>query len=143
MSATDSIILLQGGMRNCIRTVRHPYSTVILRAAQRLYETGSVLPNNHDVGRNRVARNLQNTEEIIRAVERNPETSIQVIAREHRSLYSTVQRILQEEKWHVFHYTRVQQLQPEDYSLRKTFCENLLRRVDRDLRFPSRIIFSD
>ena len=122
---------------------RHPSATVIVRAARRLYETGSVLPNNHDVGGNYVARNLRNTEEIIRAVERNPETSIQVIAREYGSSYSTVQRILQEEKWHAFHYTRVQQLRPEDYPLRKTFCENFLRRVDRDPRFPSRIIFSD
>ncbi|KYN00147.1 hypothetical protein ALC62_09081 [Cyphomyrmex costatus] len=34
----------------------------------------------------------------------------------------TVQRILQEEKLHAFHYTRVQHLQPEDYRERRTFC---------------------
>jgi len=48
-----------------------------------------------------------------------------------------------EEKLHAFHYTHVQHLRPEDYQARKTFCEYFLRETDRDLRFPSRVIFSD
>lgn len=122
---------------------RHPSAAVILRAAQRLHETGNVLPNNHDAGRDRAARNPQNSETIIRAVEQNPETSIRTIAREHDLSYSTVQRTLKEEKLHAFHYTRVQHLRPEDYPLRRIFCENFLRRVERDPTFPSRVIFSD
>jgi len=122
---------------------RHPMAATILGAAQRLYETGNVLPNKHDVGRNRNARNLRNTETVIRALEQEPETSIRSITREHNFSYSTIQRILREEKLHAFHYTRVQHLRPEDYPLRRVFCENFLRSVDRDPRFPSRIIFSD
>lgn len=122
---------------------RHPIPDVILGAAQRLFETGNVLPKKYDVGRNRTARNLRNTEEVVRAVEQEPETSIRTIAREHNLSYSTVQRILREEKLHAYHYTRVQHLRPEDYPLRRTFCENFLRSVERDPRFPSRIIFSD
>ncbi|EFN68076.1 hypothetical protein EAG_01289, partial [Camponotus floridanus] len=71
-----------------------------------------------------------------------PETSIRIVAREHNLPYSTVQRILREEKLHAFHYARVQQLRPEDYPVRR-FCENFLRKIDRDTRFLSRIIFSD
>jgi len=54
-----------------------------------------------------------------------------------------VQRILKEEKLHAFHYTRVQHLLPEDYPRRKRFCENFLRKIDRDPRFLFRVIFSD
>lgn len=122
---------------------RHPSAAVILRAAQRLYETGNVLPNMHDAGRNREARILQNTEAVLRAFERNPESSIRVVAREHDLSRATVHRILREEKLHAFHYTRVQHLQPDDYRARRTFCEYFLRETDRDPMFPSRVIFSD
>jgi len=122
---------------------RHPSAPVILRAAQRLHETGSVLPDKHNAGRNRNARNLRNTKQIVRAFEDNPETSIRVVAREHNLSYSTVQRTLKEEKLHAFHYTRVQHLRAADYQARRTFCEDFLRQVDRDPRFSSRVIFSD
>ena len=102
---------------------RHPSAAVILATAQRLHETGSCLPNKHDTGRNRVARNLRNTETIVRAFEQQPETSI------HGLSYSTVQRTLREEKLHAYYYTRVQHLLPEDYLLRRVFCENFLRRA--------------
>lgn len=122
---------------------RHPSANVILRAAQRLHESGSVLPNKKDCGRQRTRRDVRNVETILRAVEQEPETSIRVIAREHDLSYSTVQRTLKEEKLHAFHYSRVQHLRDEDYHRRKTFCENFLRRVDEDPEFPSRVIFSD
>ncbi|EZA48617.1 hypothetical protein X777_13627, partial [Ooceraea biroi] len=134
---------------------RHPSPRVILGAAQRLYETGSVLTNKHDTGRNREARNLGNVENVVRSFEDNPEKSIRVVVREQDLSYATVQRILKEEKLHAFHlpterrekyiahYTCVQHLRPEDYQRRKTFCENFLREVDRDPRFPSHVIFSD
>lgn len=122
---------------------RHPSPTVILAVAQRVHETGSVVPNKHDTGRYREARNLRNTEAVIRAVEQNPESSIRVIAREHNLSYSAVQTILKEEKLHAYHYTRVQQLQAEDYDRRRIFCENFIREVDRDPSFNSRVIFSD
>ena len=82
-------------------------------------------------------------ETVIRAIEQEPETSIRVIARENDLSYSTVQRILAEEKLHAFHYTRVQHLRPEDYLRRKNFCEDFLRKVDQDPRFLFRVIFSD
>jgi len=122
---------------------RHPRASVILGAAQRLFETGSVLPKKNDTGRHRVARNLQNVETVLRAVEQEPETSIRNIAREHQLSYSTVQRILKEEKLHAYHYTCVQHLREEDYPRRKRFCEDFLRRVDEEPEFPSRVIFSD
>ncbi|XP_011687036.1 PREDICTED: uncharacterized protein LOC105449477 [Wasmannia auropunctata] len=122
---------------------RHPRPNVILEAAQRLYETGSVLQKKKDAGRHRNARNLQNVETVLRAVEQEPEISIRDIAREYQLSYSTVQRILKEEKLHAYHYTRVQHLREEDYPQRRRFCEDFLRRVDEDPEFPSRVIFSD
>jgi len=85
---------------------------------------------------------LQNVEKVLHAVEQEPETNIKFIAREHDLSYSTVQRILEEEKLHAYHYTSVQDLREEDYTRRKRFCENFLRRVD-DPEFSSRVIFSD
>ena len=94
-------------------------SNVILAAAQRLYETGSILPKKNDCGRQRNQRNVGTVETVLRAVEQEPETSIQVIAQEHNLSYSTVQRILKEEEMHAYHYTRVQDLRKEDYQRRK------------------------
>ncbi|EZA55351.1 hypothetical protein X777_04866 [Ooceraea biroi] len=113
---------------------RHPSARVILRAAQRLHETSSVLANKHDTGRNREARNVRNVENVVYSFEDNPDKSIRVVAREQDLSYATVQRILKEEKLHAFHYTCVQHLRPEDYQRRKTFCENFLREdVTRNL----------
>ncbi|RLU25143.1 hypothetical protein DMN91_003235 [Ooceraea biroi] len=122
---------------------RHPRPNVILAAAQRLYETGSVLPKKKDTGRHRDASTLRNVETVVRAIEQEPETSIRDIAREHELSYSTVQRILKEEKLHAYHYTRVQHLRQEDYPRRKRFCEDFLRRVNEDPELPSCVIFSD
>lgn len=122
---------------------RHPSHNIILGAAQRLFETGSVLPRKKDTGRHRDARYVQNVEAVLRAVEEEPEISIRSIAREHQLSYCTVQRILKEEKLHAYHYTCVQHLREEDYPRRKRFCEDFLRRVDEDPEFPSRVIFSD
>lgn len=122
---------------------RHPSAAVILRTAQRLHESGSVLPRKRDCGRLRTERNVRNVGTILRAIEQEPESSIRVIAREHDMSYSTVQRILKGEQLHAYHYTSVQDLREEDYPLRRRFCENFLRRVNEDQDFPSRVIFSD
>ncbi|KAL6418950.1 hypothetical protein ACFW04_014161 [Cataglyphis niger] len=124
--------------------IKHLSVGGILRAAQRLYETGSILSNKHDTGRYRDVRNLENTEHIINVFEHNePEMSIRLVAREHNLSSATIQRILKEENLHAFHYTRVQHLRREDYHARRMFCEDFLRKVDRNPRFLSRVIFSD
>ncbi|KAL6265949.1 hypothetical protein P5V15_002845 [Pogonomyrmex californicus] len=87
---------------------RHPSAIVILGAAQRLFETGSVIQRKNDCGRY-----------LLRAVEEEPETNIRIIGREHGLSYSTIQRI-KKEKLHVYHYNRVQHLREKDYPRRKT-----------------------
>ncbi|KAL6419711.1 hypothetical protein ACFW04_013675 [Cataglyphis niger] len=71
--------------------------------------------------------------------------SIRLVAREHylSSANYTKNKILKEENLHAFHYTPVQHLRPEDYHARQTFCEDFLRKVDRNPKFSSRVIFSD
>ncbi|KAL6417350.1 hypothetical protein ACFW04_012808 [Cataglyphis niger] len=99
---------------------RHPSGHVILAAAQRLYDTGNVLPNKHDTGRDRCIRNIRRE-------------SIRIVARENNLSYSIIQRILTEEKLHAFHYTRMQHLRPADYPARQMFYP----------KYSSRVIFSD
>jgi len=82
-------------------------------------------------------------EAVIHDIEQEPETSTRVIARNHDLPYSTVQRILAEEKLHAFHYTHVHHLRAEDYPRRKNFCEDLLRKVNQDPRYLFRVIFND
>jgi hypothetical protein len=123
---------------------RHPSAEVILRAALRLRESGSVLPNKKNYDRERNRRNIRKEKTILRiAVEREFETNIRILAREHDLSYSTVQRILKQETLHAYHYSSVQDLREEDYPRRKLFCENFLRRVDEDPEFPFCVIFSD
>jgi len=136
-SVRGSLTLLQEDTRNYIHTeqdVRQP--TLYLR------QHNDYTRSEASYRKRRIAVDnaMQETvETVLRAVEQEPETSIRVIARES---YSTVQRILQEEKMHAYHYTRVQNLQEEDYP-RRRFFENFLRKVDEDPEFPSRVIFSD
>lgn len=66
---------------------RHPEGKIILGASQRLRDIGSMLPNKHECGKNRDARNLRNVETIIGAAEQEPETSIRTLAREHDLSY--------------------------------------------------------
>jgi hypothetical protein len=46
--------------------LRQPRPSIILEAAQRLYETGSVLLKKRDPGTQRYARNVRNKETVLR-----------------------------------------------------------------------------
>lgn len=56
---------------------------------------------------------------------------------------SSVHRILREHKFHPFKFIKVQCLQPADEAIRKTFCENILIRIQEDPHFLKKIIWSD
>ena len=142
MSATDSIILLQGGTRNCIRTVKDIHRP--LSYSERL----------KDCTKPAVSYQIITTlveivsQEIYEIQKKLFELLSEILKRVFGLLLGNTDHRIRPfrgyyKQKNAFHYTRVQQLRPEDYPLRKTFCENFLRRVDRDPRFPSRIIFSD
>ena len=56
---------------------------------------------------------------------------------------STVSRTLKEEGIKAFKFTSVQQLLPEDYPRRLSFCQLVVDRLEDDINFVSNICFSD
>jgi hypothetical protein len=59
-------------------------------------------------------------------------------------LKSTTQRILKDNnRQHAYHYTRVQNLLPEDLPLRVQFCEWLLQQHEANPNFVKSILFTD
>jgi hypothetical protein len=88
---------------------------------------------------------LANEEAILNIVEEDGTRSITEIAQEVDTSISSrsVYRVLNENRLHPFHYTRVQHLEPEDYPARRNFCVWLLNKATEDENFISRILFSD
>jgi hypothetical protein len=115
-----------------------------LRVLARAQETGKVLPNRNEIGGGaRTARTLANEEAILNIVEEDGSRSIRQIAQEVDISSRSVHRVLNENRLHPFHYTRVQHLEPEDYPARRNCCVWLLNKAAEDENFISRILFSD
>jgi AraC-like DNA-binding protein len=96
----------------------------------RAQETGKVLPNRNEIGGGaQTARILANEEAILNIVEEYGTRSIREIAQEVHISSRSVHRVLNENRLHAFHYTRVQHLEPEDYPARRNFCVWLLNKA--------------
>jgi AraC-like DNA-binding protein len=105
-----------------------PDHKTILRVLARAQETGKVLPNRNEIGGGaRSARTLA----ILNIVEEDGTRSIREIAQEVDISSRSVHRVLNENRLHPFHYTRVQHL------------VWLLNKAAEDEKFISRILFSD
>ncbi|XP_074101889.1 uncharacterized protein LOC141529286 [Cotesia typhae] len=122
---------------------RHPCARTFLRLVNRSRKTGNLLPNHREAGAPRNARNVENEEAIIAAVEDNPEIGIQGVVEELHLSYGTVQRTLKLEKLHGYHYQRVQELRAEDFPIRLAFCREILHRLDNNEFFIDKILFTD
>jgi hypothetical protein len=89
---------------------------------------GNLIPQTKGVdGVPRVARTPQNEEAVLQAFEEDDTLSIRSAASMFNISKSTTQRIPKDNRQHVYHYTRVQNLLPEDRPLRVQFCEWLLQ----------------
>jgi hypothetical protein len=100
-----------------------PDHKTILRVLARAQETGKVLPNRNGIGGGaRTTRTLANEEAILNIVEEDGPRSIREIAQEVDISSRSVHCVLNENRLHPFHYTRVQHLEPEDYPARRNFC---------------------
>ena len=122
---------------------QHPHKNVFQRLNHRMRETGR-LDGSADVpGRPRTARTPRAEEAVIGAVENNPNASIRVIGRNLNLSYGTVQRTLRAERYHPFHYTKVQSLLEDDFPLRVDFCRWMLERMDADEDFGRQILWTD
>lgn len=90
---------------------RTPHRGTITAAAQRLRDTGSLLPRGE--GRER-QRNFAADEEILDCIAEDPTRSIRSISREVGVTLWSVQRTLNEQLLHPFHVQQVQGLSPAD-----------------------------
>jgi hypothetical protein len=95
---------------------------------RRLRETGRMRPIMISVGRPRSRRSADVEEDVLRAVERFPGTSIRRLARRHQISQRTVVRVLHDQLLYPFYVQYVQALQPPlDYERRRAFCVWLLQ----------------
>jgi hypothetical protein len=85
---------------------------------------------------------VENEEIALNTFEENPTTSQRAVSREIGMARSSLQRILEENFMHAYHCTRMQQLKPENYPIRRRFCEWLLNQNNGDTNFLPRVVFS-
>lgn len=122
---------------------RHPSIQVFNRLEHRLREHGNVLPLEiPGRGRPRV-RNPEMEEEILEAVEEDPTRSTRSIGQELGVSNVMVHRVIKEERYHPYHYTKVQALLPNDFALRTRYCNWLLAQAENDATFLQRILWTD
>lgn len=95
----------------------------------------------------RAGRPRQYDRDLVDAVleEVDGDSSISVRSIEHRTGIpkSQAHRILQREGFHPYHIQRVQQLKPEDYPRRLSFCREMLRRQNENENFFKCILWTD
>lgn len=124
-------------------TRRQPYHGTFARVHQNLADYGSFRPTIEGRGLRRTARTPIAEEDILRAVNRNPSTSVRTLSAASGISRSTVHRVLQCEGLHPFHVQRVQLLQPDDYPQRVVFAQWFINQSAADPHFASSVLFSD
>ncbi|CAG4965031.1 unnamed protein product [Colias eurytheme] len=116
-----------------------PSESLIRTWIQKFRATGSTA-NEPRPGPSRTSRTAQNIERVASSVQENPRQSVRKRASSLRLPKTTLHRILSLDiKLHPFKIQLVQALKPNDYRVRKEFCENMLSRF----RTVNTIWFSD
>jgi hypothetical protein len=122
----------------------HPNYNVFLRLVSRARDTGSLMPTREEIGGPpREARTPETEDAVLQGFDDNGQISIRTVANMVNTSKSTVQRILRDNRRHAYHYTRVQNLIPEDHEARVNFCTWLLQQHDADPNFVNNILFTD
>jgi AraC-like DNA-binding protein len=119
-------------------------ANVFLRLVNRARNTENLVPQTKGVGGvTQEARTPQNDEAVLQAFEEDGTLSIRSVASMFDISKSTTQRILKDNRQHAYHYTRLQNLLPEDLPLRVQFCEWLLQQHEANPNFVKSILFTD
>jgi hypothetical protein len=119
-------------------------ANVFLRLVNRARNTGNLVPQTKGLGGvTREARTPSNEEAVLQTFEEDGTLSIRSVASMLDISKSTTQRILKDNRQHAYHYTRVQNLLPEDLPLRVQFCEWLLQQHEANPNFVKSILFTD
>lgn len=122
---------------------QYPSGRTILRANDRLRDSGCVMPDHRNAGAPRRVRNPQMEEGIIADVLANPDEGIRRFAHRARCSYWTTRAIIRQEQLHAYHYRKVQNLNPNDNARRLRFCEWVLNSFQHNPDFLTNIIFTD
>jgi hypothetical protein len=114
---------------------RHPSVNAIRRVDDRLRQNLAIVPTQKGVvpGRPRTRRTPA-------LEEANPRTSVRQIARELVVPFKIVNRVIQDEHLHPYHYTKVQAVLPQDYEPRMQQAHWLLERNDN---FLEKVLWTD
>ncbi|RZC42717.1 hypothetical protein BDFB_014724, partial [Asbolus verrucosus] len=106
---------------------------VFSRLVNKVRTIGSVKPTKKGIASvERHARTRQNEEFILGAFNEDPTTSIRAVGCIIDVSRSTIQRIMWDNRQHAYHYKRVQNLIPENYPAKVTFCAWLLQKCDEN-----------
>ncbi|GFV17143.1 uncharacterized protein TNCV_3633061 [Trichonephila clavipes] len=97
---------------------RMPDHRIYQRLHRQLRETRSFYVTRHDAGRQRAAPSPSLEESILHVVADRPESSTRAVAHHVSVCHQTVCRVLNENRLHLFHFQRVQALNPKGYFLR-------------------------
>ncbi|XP_071056520.1 uncharacterized protein [Onthophagus taurus] len=122
---------------------RQPISqSVVSKTLKRFKETGHVkdIPK---CGRPNVATNEDMRQGVLEEIIDNPHTSIRQLALNFDVTTGSIQNILKKEKQHPYKPALLQELSENDFDRRVQFCEEMMRRINDDLNFINKIIFSD
>ncbi|CAH1379034.1 unnamed protein product, partial [Tenebrio molitor] len=140
----DMLIVYGACGESAYAAVQAYAANVFLRLVNRARNTGNIVPQTEGVGGvTREARTPQNEEAVLQAFEEDGTLSIRSVASMFDISKSTTQRILKDNRQHADHYTRVQNLLPEDLPLRVQFCEWLLQQHETNPNFVKSILFTD
>lgn len=120
-----------------------PSRNTFRRLDQRVRETGRLVRNAALTGRPRSTRTPQVEVAVVEAVEHDPTRSVRDIAREVGIPSTIVHRILREENFHPYHYTKVQALEERDYQPRTDYCTWLLGQLTENPNFTRTVLFTD
>jgi hypothetical protein len=101
------------------------------------------ISNRSDIGGpTRDVRMVENEEIVLNTFEENPTRSQRAVSCQMTMSRSSLQRILKENSMHAYLHTRIQQLKPEDYPIRRMFCAWLLNQNNGNPNFLSRVAFT-
>jgi hypothetical protein len=87
--------------------------------------------------------NEQNTFTVVQSLIENPHVSSRVLSRELDISQSSILRITRENKFHPYHIQLLQELEANDFNIRRGFCEWAINKVQEEQDFFKYVLFSD
>lgn len=119
---------------------RFPSKNVIQTAVRKFQECGNVMGPKLDYA---CGPTVQEQEDILEAAEEDPEASTREIGRQLGLSHTKVWKVLNEDRQHPYHYTRVHVLREEDKPIRLQWCINMQARIRQQEDFLDFLLFSD